>query len=159
MTGEMHKRACRLYQDGAREFEVALTATDGCHIRPTVHFHQDMCQGSFLASMCLTTTTHRGTTNSDRFHRRMNDKFEAVAASGLPVIKLEVASCSSLRRKPFNRDGNHRILLQMADDMYERLNHLSELWAIFYPRVCEDLGEYDSPDFGTDEHMGEVFGY
>ena len=105
--------------------------------------------------MMLTHTDYRGTTNWDRSHRHANDKGLAAASAGLTVIRLEVASCNALRRKPWGKDGNQNIMKLLTHEFFETYDWDSEMFALWYPWLCQDFDELGI-DLFTDEHIQKV---
>ena len=156
LVGGERMRASIQLADGSRFFEVPLTMKAGHHYRPTAHFHNDMCAGSWYMGMCFTHTTGRGTSCWDRFHRIMCDKDEGTQKAGLMVVRLEFAAANSVRRKPWGKEGNHRILLNASGDFFILFTWESEIYVLFYDDICDDLGE---PQFGrgTPEHLQKIF--
>ena len=73
------------------------------------------------------------------------------------VTRLEIAAACSLRRKPYGKEGNHRVLLSATVEMFQMLTWDSELHALHYEDICEGLGE-SRLDRGTAAHMQKVWG-
>ena len=156
LTNVNRMRACIEEEGGTRYFEVPFAVKDGQHYRPTCHFANDMCGGSWYAEMFAVHNCLRGTVQWDYFHRLMCDRDDATQEAGLMAVRLEVAAANALRRKPWGKEGNHRILIAAADDLFESLDSNSELFALHYNSICDALGEH-GPDLGSPEHMEKIW--
>ena len=156
LTGTLRRRAAVKQLDGRRYYEVELMHRDGVHYRPTVHFHHDMCGGSWYSSVCAVHTTMRGTVFLDRFHRILCDVDEAINDAGLMITRLEMAAANAMRRKPWAKEGNHRILVACAQELFSISNPDSEVFDLHYEEICDDL---DIPQYqwGLAETRQHVF--
>lgn len=133
-----------------------MTIRDGRHYRPSAHFHQDMCGASWYSFMCLTHSGLRGSVGWDRFHRLLCDTGEATRLAGSMIVRLEFAAANSMRRKPWGKEGNHRILLAAAEDLFKAHSWDSELFFLFYEEICDNIGE-GLLFRGTSDHLKHVW--
>ena len=87
----------------------------------------------------------------------MCDRDGAITASGATILRLEVASLYSLRRKPFNAEGNHKFLNGYTKEMFITLAWDSELFHVHYTRICEDAGLHNDASYGSEAHMRSMW--
>lgn len=72
-----------------------------------------------------------------------------------PVLQLmrpEIATGNSLRRKPFGREGNHRRLKIAAQEFCEIQDWDSDVFYLHHGAICNNIGEPISCR-GTSEHL------
>ena len=155
LIDRMRNRAAVELEDGTRRPEVPFKTLNGKHDRPTLHLHNDMCGGSWYAGMCI-ACDKRATTGWDRMHRLICDKDDATAEAGLTIVRLEAISAAQVRRKPWGKNGNHRIMKDHAQEFYSIYEWDCDLHQLWYPDIAEGLGMLDD-SFGTDEHMKLVW--
>ena len=156
LSGTTRRRSCIELSDGSSFYEVPFSTQDEEVYRPSIHFHQDMCGGSWYGPMAAVHGYLRGTLGHDRCHRHQNGKDDACRTAGLMVSTLEFAMANAVRRKPFGKEGNHRILHGVAKEMFAVHSATSELFAPFYDSICDDLDE-PTAIRGTDEHQAVVW--
>ena len=102
-------------------------------------------------------TRLNGTMTFDILHRFTCAWTDGIGAAGLHVQRLDMGIYAKFRSKPFNKDGCHENMVECAKEMCELFPSPSDLpWQLFYGRCARERGQYNSPSFGTDEHMFEL---
>ena len=100
----------------------------------------------------------RGTFMFDPAHRRWNDILNAMTASGLHLLKLEILLIQTWLSGPFKGDGHFRRLEDAVEEWVKSSNYEDPLWEIMYPIVVRDLGQGKLPaDYNSEAHKEELF--
>ena len=151
--GQATRRACLLHADGSRHYEANVVTEDGEVVRPTLHMSMDQGSASWPGGNWLAHGLKlRATQLWDRFHRIENDKWDALAATGLAIIRMEQNRLLTLRRGPWKRNGNHETLKLAAGELAQRFpTHENPLFDYFYDEICDELNDTSS-DRGTKQH-------
>jgi len=140
LEGTERRRACVKLPSGKRYFEVPLEVKNGRHFRPACHLFADMCAASWYGGMAFVHTVGRGTVNKDRFHRHSCDKEDATKEAALMIVRLEMANANSVRRKPFGKEGNHRLLDAATSDFFEVNDEHSDVATLYFDELCDAFG-------------------
>ena len=157
ITGESRRRACVTDGSGGRHFEVPCLVSDGAHQRPTLHLTLDMGSASWHGPVWLCNALGlRMTVSWDRFHRHQCDLNDAASEAGLTIIRLEMAAWLDLRRGPWQKEGNHQVLVAAARELFSLQNSTCMLLDMFYEDICDDLDEHPM-DKGSPSHYEKVW--
>ena len=117
------------------------------------HGQRDLAwQRFFLFGMRARATLHW-----DRMHRIICDRDDALGTAGLLVAKLEQMHVISVRRKPWGKEGNHRLLQEATQQMFKELDEHSTLFQWFYNQISEELLPGTEAHIGEAEHMREAY--
>ena len=150
------RRAC-IDDAGTRYFEVPQQFSGTEVVRPTVHLSMDLCSASWpSANFLIRGAQYRGTVGHDLFHRWHCDLTDAISECGMTLVRLEMSSVMTTRRKPWGKEGNHNVLLQAAEELDRTGAWHDDLFQLCYPQIAWDMGE-TGPDFGTEDHMQAVW--
>lgn len=95
----------------------------------------------------------KGTHLWDRLHRVINDWGAGLSAAGLQTTCFEWSSVLTLRKGPFGKQANHRVLQGVARDMLNKLDHTNAIFEFLYPDISKAMVEHDLPEYGSNKHM------
>ena len=137
--GERRRRAC--IQDGETRWkEVPQKLVGQMLVRPVLHVCQDMGKVSWHSSVYYVFALQaRATVRWDRMHRHVCDRDDALSSCGLLVTKLEQMHVLGVRRKPWGKEGNHRLLLEATHQMFRECDEHSTLFQWFYADATDDV--------------------
>ena len=125
--------------------------------RPVLHLCLDMGSASWPAfNYLILGLGARGTLTWDRFHRMICDRDAGFKEAGLILSRLEMMGVLGLRRTSWGKETNHQVVLGASRDMFDMIDHTSELFEWFYADLAKDFGMMTA-DFGTDGHYIAVF--
>lgn len=160
ITQEPRKRSCiHNKATGERFIEVPHVIVDGAR-QPKLTWHccQDMGPVGWSAmTWFFLKAGARGTQIWDRLHRLHNDRLDGISEAGLTMVRLEWAPVLNMRLGPFQKSGNHQLLMQAAREMFQRLDHTNAVYAHLYESICHDMGCHTDTDFATPCHMAAVW--
>lgn len=160
ITQEPRRRSCiENKATGERFIEVPHVIVDGAR-QPKMTWHccQDMGPLGWPGmTWFFLKAGARGTQIWDRLHRLHNDRLDGISEAGLTMVRLEWAPVLNMRLGPFQKSGNHGLLMEAAREMFKRLDHSNAVYAHLYDSICHDLGCHTDPDFGSSCHMASVW--
>ncbi len=159
LTGEIFYRSVLTLASGERLYELPRVIADSKVISPALHLAVD--QGSVGWPTYLWLLLGKGcrmTLCNDILHRLHNDWLDAVAGSGLMVIRFEFRHVGHLRRGRWGGPANASILQAAAKEMSEVLDENSAIFSMLYEDIVQE-----SPylrglcGIGSNEHLRLVW--
>ena len=143
---------------GKEWFEIPRLVRDGVVVFNILHGVSDLGSlGDPAMNWYFRGLGADGTSIWDRPHRIMCDFSGGLTEAGLTVGRFEWQQVMTLRKGPWGKGGNHRVLQGVAKDYFKTCDHTNAIFEFLYDDFCAVFDLLGDHDYGTDDHMRAVF--
>ena len=144
---------------GHRRWEVPISVEAGVWTRYAIHLVIDQCQKGWHCAGFLFAgaAALRGTYTLDRTHTQMSLQGEALASSGLVLLRLQWIAALNAVKGPSKTQTHGRTMKECGRLLFSSITSAHATYQLVYEEMADDLDMFDRTRLWTPEHLEEVF--